>query len=63
MPKDKDAYELTLETDHMDFLRGAAEKYGLSDESKAVRVVMDYVMLNAEIQDSVFSEVRCLRCG
>ncbi len=63
MPKDKQAYELTLEVDQMNFLRSAAEKYGISDESKAARVVMDYVMSDRDIQDSVFSEVRCLRCG
>ncbi|MCE2403909.1 MAG: hypothetical protein J4F43_02000 [Dehalococcoidia bacterium] len=63
MPKDKQAYELTLEVDQMNFLRSAAEKYGIVDENKAVRVVMDYVMSNRDIQDSVFSEARCLRCG
>ncbi len=63
MPKEKQAYELTLEVDQMNFLRSAAEKYGIADENKAVRVVMDYIMSDRDIQDSVFSEVRCLRCG
>jgi hypothetical protein len=63
MPKNKRAYELTLEIDQMNFLRAAAERYGIADENKAVRVVMDYVMSNRDIQDSVFNETRCLRCG
>lgn len=63
MPKEKQAYELTLEVDQMNFLRSAAEKYGIADENKAARVVMDYIMSDRDIQDSVFSEVRCLRCG
>ena len=63
MPKENQAYELTLEVDQMNFLRSAAEKYGIADENKAVRVVMDYIMSDRDIQDSVFSEIRCLRCG
>ena len=63
MPKEKQAYELTLEVDQMNFLRSAAEKYGIADENKAVRVVMDYVMSDRDIQDSIFNEIRCLRCG
>jgi predicted transcriptional regulator len=63
MPKDKQAYELTLEVDQMNFLRSSAEKYGIVDEDKAARVVMDYVMSNRDIQDSIFNETRCLRCG
>jgi len=58
----KMAFELDLNTDQMAFIRSAKEKYDLADESKAIRIVMDYLMTNPGIHDTVFSEVRCLRC-
>ena len=63
MPKNKRTYELTLEIDQMNFLRSAAERYDIADESKAMRVVMDYVMSDRDMHDSIFDKTRCLRCG
>ena len=63
MPKNKRTYELTLEIDQMNFLRAATERYGLADEDKAIRIVMDYVVSNRDIHDNIFSQTRSLRCG
>ena len=62
MPKMKESYEITLETDQMSFLSWAKEKYDLADESKVMRIIMDYVITGRDQYDTVFSNVRCLRC-
>ena len=62
MPKIKEAYEVTLETDQMKFLSWAKEKYDIADESKVMRVIMDYVITDRAQYDTVFTNVRCLRC-
>jgi hypothetical protein len=62
MPKMKESYPLTLETDQMNFVRWAKDKYGIEDESKVMRIIMDYVITNRDQYDSVFTYIRCLRC-
>ena len=63
MAGDKETYEIALNPDQMAFVAAAVEKYGLADTDKALRVVMDYLIANPEVHDTVFSEPRCLRCG
>jgi len=63
MAGDKETYEIALNPDQMAFVAAAVEKYGLADADKALRVVMDYLIANPEVHDTVFSEPRCLRCG
>ena len=58
----KTTFELDINPDQMAFLRSAKERYDLADEGKAIRIVMDYLMTNPGIHDTVFVEVRCLRC-
>jgi hypothetical protein len=58
----KETFEINLNPDHMAFLRSAREKYGLADEGKALRIIMDYLITTPGAHDEVFSEVRCLRC-
>jgi hypothetical protein len=62
MPKIKESYPLVLETDQMNFVRWAKDKYGIEDESKVMRIIMDYVITNRDQYDSVFTYIRCLRC-
>jgi hypothetical protein len=47
----------------MAFLEEMADKYGLEDASKAIRVLINFVIAEEEEQDRVFGEVRCLDCG
>ena len=58
----KTQQELELNDDHVAWLQEMTEKYGLFDEDKALRVVLDYVMEEAE-QSTVFENIRCNRCG
>ena len=62
MAGEKESYQINLNLNQMTFIRNAKEKYKISDESKVMRIVMDYLMTNPGLHDGVFSEVRCLRC-
>ena len=58
----KQVYELELTSDQMNFIRLAKEKYGIPDESKVMRIIMDYLQTNSEVHEAVFTQTRCLRC-
>ncbi len=58
----KEAYEIELNPDQMAFIRSATEKFKLANESKAVRVIVDYLITSPDIHEKVFTEPRCLRC-
>ena len=62
MAGNKETQEIELNRDHLGFLKSALEKYRIPDQSKAVRILLDYVITNPDIQDTVFGDVRCLRC-
>ena len=59
----KESYAIDLNLDHMEFIRSTQEKYKIVDESKVVRIAMDYLLTNPDVLDTVFGESRCLRCG
>ncbi len=53
---------LELNKDHIEWLKKMQQQYGLFDEDKALRIVLDYVM--DEVDPSVvFAEIRCNHCG
>ena len=58
----KEAYSIELNPDQMAFIRQVKEKFNLSSEDKAMRVVLDYLITSPDIHATVFSEPRCLRC-
>ena len=62
MAKNKETYQLTLETDQMVFIREAQERYEIADEDKVMRIIMDYVMTSPDLHETIFSQTRCLRC-
>lgn len=62
MAGEKEVYEIRLNADQMAFIRSAKDKYNIRDDSKAFRVVVDYLITNPEVHDEVFSQSRCLRC-
>ena len=44
-------------------LRGdLAKKYGLADESKALRCLLNYASEKKDDESSIFEEVRCVDC-
>ena len=51
----------TINPDMEEMLKEAAEKYELPDTSKALRVVLDYVIQDADWAE-VFEKIRCKRC-
>ena len=59
----KDAYQIDLSAEQISFLRSAQEQYNIPDESKVVRIMVDYLLSNPDIQATVFDESRCLWCG
>ena len=51
----------SINPDMEEMLNRAAEKYELPDTSKALRVVLDYVMQDGD-WDEIFARIRCRRC-
>jgi hypothetical protein len=62
---DKDKIELTidLETDHLDWLSEIIQDYDLPNESKVIRILLDYAIQDAD-KDEIFSpeNIRCRHC-
>ena len=58
----KETYTLQLNPDQMAYLRQAKEKYNLPTNDKALRVALDYLITTPNIQDTIFTKPRCLRC-
>ena len=58
----KTAHSYELNEDVIAWLKEMAENYDLEDENKALRIVLDYVREEADL-DEVFEEIRCLHCG
>jgi hypothetical protein len=48
--------------DSFEMLLRAAEQYKISEPSKALRCVLDYVATEGD-WDRIFRKVRCRRCG
>ena len=55
-------YQFELNSDQMAFLTSAKEKYGIPDESKVVRIIVDYLLTTPNIHSTVFEQTRCRRC-
>ena len=55
-------YQFELNSDQMAFLTSAKEQYGIPDESKVVRIIVDYLLSTPDIHSAVFEYTRCLRC-
>ena len=60
--KDKTEQTILLEDAKVEFLKQMVGQNHLSDIGKAVRILIDYARTNPELQDSIFSEVRCNDC-
>ena len=50
-----------LNADQVDWIKEMVEKYELEDQNKALRVVLDFVMSEAD-EGSVFEDIRCNHC-
>jgi len=58
----KTSYSVELNNDQITWLKQMSEKYSIDDEGKALRIVLDFVQEEADL-DAVFEEVRCNHCG
>ena len=58
----KTTMEVELHQDTVEMLEYAKETYGFRRTSKALRVILDYMVADADSEE-VFMNQRCLRCG
>ena len=58
----KTTLEVELHPDMVQMLEHARELYGFRSTSKALRVILDYVAVDAD-WEKIFMSQRCLRCG
>lgn len=62
--KNKTDLEFAIEEDHMNWLEENVAEYSLEDESKALRVLIDYAMEEVDPEHIFASEnMRCKHCG
>ena len=52
----------SIQEDMVSMLEHLSDKYKLEDRSKALRVILDYVAKDGDIEE-IFTKRRCLRCG
>ena len=62
MPKDVTPFSVELETEKLEFLRKMASQFGLPEEGKAIRCLINYAREHPERHAEIFDEVRCLDC-
>ena len=64
MPSDKVTHEFEIESEQREWLEEVADEYDFADESKAMRVLLDYAIQDAD-KDLIFSDenMRCRFCG
>ncbi len=53
---------VTLKERQWAYLDQIAQKYGLPDESKALRCLVDFAIEQTEHETSIFQEIRCFDC-
>ncbi len=64
MPMNKIDQTFEIEQEQLDWLGEIAENYGLADEAKALRVLLDFAIQDGD-NDFIFSDenMRCRFCG
>ncbi len=64
MPMNKVAQNFEIEQAQLDWLGEMAKGYGLADESKAMRVLLDFAIQDAD-NETIFApqNARCRFCG
>ncbi len=63
MSGEKQTIEIELNVDQMAFISVMKDDYKIASESKVMRIIMDYLLDNKDVHDTVFKVERCLRCG
>lgn len=60
MPAPKSQFTVSLRPWQFRFLTKMAHTYGLSDESKALRCLINYAKTDKDRRSEIFTQVRCL---
>ncbi|MEQ8791745.1 MAG: hypothetical protein RIC55_36115 [Pirellulaceae bacterium] len=55
-------YQITLKERQLTYLKEMAQKYGLGDESKALRCLVNYALEKKDAEADIFKQIRCLDC-
>ena len=62
MAGEKQTIEIELNNDHVAFMQIMKDEYNIRTESKVMRIIMDFLQENTDVHDTVFNQIRCLRC-
>ena len=62
MAGSKKSISFEIQSDLVEMLNDAVEKYDLPDINKAMRCILDYVASDGD-WENIFNTRRCLRCG
>lgn len=54
--------EITLKNKQYEFIKEMAKKHGLKDESKVIRILIEYARKESHLQNEIFDHVRCAHC-
>jgi hypothetical protein len=56
--------EVEVRDYHLNFLKDQMEKYRIPDEGKAIRILLDYALVDGDL-DQIFDRknMRCIACG
>ena len=53
---------IELNQQQVDYLDQMVKRHNLVDRSKAVRILIAYAQENANEEDTIFEQIRCLYC-
>ena len=59
----KQSNELKMTANQIAFLEEVVGEYGLPDQGKAVRCLINFARDRTDLADEIFSEMRCPDCG
>ena len=51
-----------INPDALEMIGKITQKYGLPDDSKTIRCLLDFVSEKEANWDAIFKKIRCLRC-
>ena len=51
-----------INPDSLEMIGKITQKYGLPDDSKTIRCLLDFVSEKESNWDAIFKKIRCLRC-
>ena len=62
MAEDKISVTFEINTEALEMIGNITQKYGLPDDSKTLRCLLDFVAEEEANWDPIFKKIRCRRC-